>query len=382
MPRAEASCRGVEETGDKPEGIGLAMGGVAIVFAGLGTILVRKRPENPVPWIYLWIAVYLSLQGAAEQYAFYGLVTNPGRLPGAIWMGWLAQMGGGTVFFTPLVFFFLLFPTGRLPSRRWRPFAYASLATMLFIGALDGLSAVRLRMAPGYSNPFGVEWINDLRRALELPMVLAVLFLVAGAAFSLVVRFRRSRGEERQQLKWFTAAASLLGAFILSAPLIWTGVIPAPGWVWPAMLASGLIALPVASAFAMLRYRLYDIDVVINRTIVYGLLSAVLAGVYVALVFGFQTLLAPFTAESDLAIAASTLAVAGLFRPARSRVQGFIDRRFYRRKVDAERTLDEFSSSLRDEVDLDALSSELTRVVGETMQPSHVTLWLRSGVQA
>jgi hypothetical protein len=203
---------------------------------------------------------------------------------------------------------------------------------------------------------------------------LVLIVGIGGSAASLIVRFRRATGEQRVQIKWLALAGALV-AVIFPIALVGYGV-----WgedVSNVAIMLSVLSLPVAAGVAILRYRLYDIDVVINRTIVYGALTVILAGTYLGSVLVLQLLLNGLSGDSGLAVAASTLGVAALFRPARARVQGVVDRRFYRRKYDAGRTLTAFSTRLRDEVDLEALSSELRAVVDDAMQPSHVSLWLR-----
>jgi hypothetical protein len=227
---------------------------------------------------------------------------------------------------------------------------------------------------PWVDNPLGIQGLpSDVLGGIGLPILLAASL---ASIASLVVRFRRSRGVERQQLKWVTAAAALL-------IVVWFLNLAVAGsvdddWAW-ATLITAMFAVAGAMAIAMLRYRLYDIDVVINRALVYGALTATLAGGYLGTVLLLQLVLSP---SSDLAIAGSTLAVAALFRPARRHIQELVDRRFYRRRYDAARTLERFGARLRDEVELDRLSGELISVAADTMQPAHATLWLRSGKPA
>jgi hypothetical protein len=194
----------------------------------------------------------------------------------------------------------------------------------------------------------------------------------------MISRYRRSGAEQRQQMKWFGAAAGFLALVILSGPIWWT-LSPSFGNIaWPLLFGTALAGIPISIAVSVLKYRLYEIDVVVNKTLVYLVLTAILAALYFGLIVLMQQIL-PVTGDSDLAVAASTLAVAGLFRPLRARVQGFIDRRFYRRKYDATETLGDFSAHLRDQVDLDSLNRELVAVVGRTMQPAHASIWLRAG---
>ncbi len=238
--------------------------------------------------------------------------------------------------------------------------------------AVIGLAAGRFEDFPTLENPFGIEAL----RGVSLQFLGAIL--IAAALVSLGVRMRRARGRERLQLKWFVFVTSLIVLFLA------VGTIGGSAVQNSSQLASGIVfatllsGLPVAMGIAILRHNLYDIDVVINRTLVYGLLTATLAAVYVGSVLLLQLALDSVTSNSSLAVAVSTLGVAALFRPARSRIQAVVDRRFYRRKYDAARTLEGFTAHLREEVDLEAVGAELRNVVHEAMQPRHVSLWLRS----
>ena len=275
----------------------------------------------------------------------------------------------------------LVFPTGRLLSRSWRAVVWlatggSALTALLFATSPGRISPYRL------SNPFGIEGIHrSILGLLGMLGMATLLVCCVPAVISVFVRLQSAQGEERQQIKWFAyAAAVLLSTFFLGLPL--TGVIAAIGWGWaaPIPLVIGLLAIPVAVGIAMLRYRLYDIDVVINRTLVYGSLTAILAGVYFGSVTATQALFSILTDQQELpqvVVVTSTLLIAALFNPLRRRIQSFIDRRFYRRKYDAIKTLEAFSVKLRDVTDLNALSDDLVGVVRETMQPAHVSLWLR-----
>jgi len=273
-----------------------------------------------------------------------------------------------------LIFMPLLFPDGRLPSRRWLPvlvLAGVGTVMMVVLGALaDTLS---VNEAPGYEidNPIGVE---GLRNVEDLPVfgVLTglLIFSIVGAGAAVVVRFRRSRGVERQQMKWFVYAVALM----LLVPT--EGFLP--GIFGSVALGAVLIGLPTAIGIAVLRHRLYEIDLIINRTLVYGTLTATLVALYLGGIVLLQRVFVTLTGEkSTLAVVASTLVIAALFNPLRRRIQSFIDRRFYRRKYDARKTLEDFSARLRDETDLETLNAHLVGVVAETMQPAHVSLWLR-----
>jgi hypothetical protein len=351
---------------DLDVGAGHLVWPVAVLgFAFVGALVASRQPGNAVGWVFCVGAVAFSLSGLTESYAVYTLFADPGGLLGGgetmAWVSvWVWALGGVPL----LILFPLLFPNGTLLSPRWRPVVWAAIAALVSL-------AVGIAFAPGpfddfpeVENPYGVGGAaGDAFSAMQgLGWLLLILSLIA-AATSLVLRFRRSRGVERLQLKWVAAASVVLVACFL----LWE--------VWEGMAPLGIVAMVVAAGIAILRHRLYDIDVVINRTLVYGALTATLAATYVGLVLLLQLVLSP---GSDLAIAGSTLAVAALFRPARSRIQAAVDRRFYRNKYDAQRTLEGFAGRLRDEVELDSLSAALRTVVAETMQPAHVSLWLRA----
>jgi hypothetical protein len=288
----------------------------------------------------------------------------------AAWIGTWIWLPSVTLTIT---FLLLLFPHGRLLSPRWRPVAWLAAAVTVAGTALLAVVPWEL-LNPGIpaENPLGVEGLRYLGIAPPAPIFLLGIPTTILSVISLVLRFRRSRGEERQQLKWFVYAGVLVVA-ALFVPLLLPGV--------ASTLLQLLVmpALPIAAGVAILRYRLYDIDRIINRTLVYGALTAILALIYLGSVVVLRGLVFGFTGgSSQLVVVASTLAVAALFSPLRRRIQGFIDRRFYRRKYDARKTLEAFSAKLRDETDLEALNNDLVRVVRETMQPVHVSLWLRA----
>ena len=353
----------------------VSMLAVGAVIGLLGCFVAFKRPENAVGWWFVATGYLLALNAASSLYGIHAVNEDPGSLPFGMLAVLLAQGAGGPIVFMGFVFVFLLFPTGHLLSPRWR---LVTIAAWLGFGftTVGGMLDEPLRFAPLDPNPISWPAFQDVRFVPEMIASALMLGAVVASLMSMVLRYRRSRGEERQQMRWVTWAAGLLAVTLLLAPLFWTT--PSLEPVWGVLWIVSVGAIPVSAAVAILKYRLYDIDVIINRTLVYGALTAMLAGTYLAIVVLLQLILEPLTAESDVAVAASTLAVAALFRPLRTRVQAFIDRRFYRRRYDAARTLDGFSARLRQEVDLDALSGELVGVVHATMQPAHASLWLRN----
>jgi hypothetical protein len=351
----------------------IAVSVFVLAYATVGALVASRHPRNPVGWFAAIAGLTYASAGASLIYSGEGAaVTRPGAavlLALSQWQWLVALVVGG-----PLLVLF--FPNGHLPGRRWRAIVIALVAGLVaFVASVTFMPGV----VPDtdVQNPFGIAGAGP---ALTTLGGIAGFLLVAGTLLSFVsviVRFRRASHLERTQLKWFlfAAAAAVAIGLGVSLPLEAIGAYELSNFV----VTVGLSIIPISIGIAVLQRRLYDIDVVINRALVYGALTGILAAAYIGLVFAFQAAIAPITPESDLAIAASTLAVAGLFRPVRARVQRFIDLRFYRRKVDVQRTLERFSGELRDEVDLGALSSRLTGVVAETMQPTHVSLWLKVG---
>jgi hypothetical protein len=339
----------------------------------IGGLIASRRPENLYGWLWLGLGLSAALLQLAGSYAAYALVVEPGSLPAPRTVSQVLGMAWGMgIIFLP--FLLLLFPTGRLPSQRWRPVMWAVLvagAVLLIISPFlpgEGIGP--------FENPLGVGGVvGEALVFLSVAVVFAIFAALILSALSLVFRYRRAGGIERQQIKWFAYAAILFGGSIVFGGFLGQDL---PG-IWDALFETvTFVPLYVAVGVAILRYRLYDIDVLINRTLVYGSLTMMLAAVYVGSVVLLQGLIRSLTGqESTLAVVASTLVIAALFNPLRRRIQSFIDRRFYRNKYDARRTLEAFSAKLRDETDLDALNAELVGVVRETMQPAHVSLWLR-----
>jgi hypothetical protein len=347
--------------------------------AFVGALVASRRPHNPVGWFVLAHAICFSFGEFGRQYAIYGALTVPGSLPFAramIWPTYWVWYPGLILMVSLLP---LYFPDGRLVSRNWR---WATGLAVAFGACATGLAMVRPgdNEARGLPNPLGIESLSEGPRALSyvLEIFLPAGWLLLGsvAVASLVVRFIRSRRVERQQLEWFLYALVLVLLVNTASQLLPAGVLPST--VREFLFVFTLEGLWVAIGIAILRYRLYDIDLLINRTLVYGSLTTALVAVYFGGILVLQGLFVLVTGEtSTLAVVASTLLIAALFNYLRSRIQGFIDRQFYRKKYDAARTLEAFSAKLKDETDLNALNDDLVGVVRETMQPAHVSLWLR-----
>ena len=353
-----------------------ALGAIWFVgFAGVGTLIALRRPDNAVGWLLLGVAIAFAAGETGESYA--AEPSNPGRA----WVGWLSGWTTNVWFSLAVIFLPLLFPHGRLPSPRWRPVLLLGAGGLVLGAASSAFTPgiVELRQSSDIENPLGVA--GGLPEAAGvLGAVLAAVAIMLAAA-SVVVRLRRARGAERQQVKWFAYVCVLAAACLFVAMLFGSllgdsataGFSAVPVVAWLSGLALLGLGLPAATGMAILRHRLYDVDVVIRRTVVYGALTATLGLSYLGLVL----LAGLAVGDSGLAVAASTLAVAALFRPARARIQAAVDRRFYRRRYDAAKTLEAFSARRRDQIDLEALVDDLRGVVRETLQPAHVTLWLR-----
>jgi len=357
--------------------VSLAFSLMVLVFVAVGAVVAARLPSNPIGWLFCAAGLFLALTSVTYGYAAVAL-DGPGRLPGGLAAAWVSSWSWTPAVLAVPCLLFLLFPDGRPLGDRWR-----WVVPLLAIGVTclvtgSALAPGKMTDTPAHedNNPLGVADPALVDGLLVVGWATCLVCVIL-AAWSLVLRLRRSQGGERQQLKWFVWSAGLLPAFLVTGIVVSSIGGDTGGEYVDVMLALFLTAVPLAAGLAILRYRLYDIDLVINRTLVYGALTATLVTTYLGLVLVFRLLLLPVTGESQLAVAGSTLAVATLFRPLRTRVQSVVDRRFYRSRYDTVRTLEEFSLRLRDELNLETLNSDLRRVVTETMRPTHVSLWLR-----
>jgi len=343
--------------------------------SGAGCLIAWRRPENAIAWILSVIGLLFAIVTACNSISAWGLET--GALPRSVgeWIGvgsrfWVPALG---LMGTQLL---LRFPDGQLLSPRWRAYSRICIALIAMTWVAMSIQPGRVGDVAGTANPLGVEWAKPLE---SLSTLLLLSFI--GAVLSLVLRYRRADSQRRGQLRWIASSAVVfLAVHVVGIALSIALQPPEDSLLAVLQVTFSQVAFagfPVAIGHAVLRHRLYDIDVVINRTLVYGGLTVMLAASYLGSVLLLQLGFSAFTEGSGLAVAASTLATAALFRPLRTRIQATVDRRFYRRKYDAARTLERFGARLRDEVDLNSLGDELRAVVGETMQPTHVSLWLR-----
>jgi hypothetical protein len=361
---------------------------VLLVFITVGAFIASRRPENPIGWIFCTGTLIWALSVLALEYGVYSLITAPGSLPGGVLVSLFGAVARGIGWYLIMTFLLLLFPNGHLPSSRWRPLAWliagllvAYAITLLldpnpFINVDTRLATVR--------NPLGISGASDLFDQFNSLILLVLLATVFACIASVIVRFRHARGDERQQLKWL-AYGAVLSLLIVVVIVIFVFANINTGPLSSIIFYLAVLSIPISAGIAILRYRLYNIDILINRTLVYGALTALLALIYFGLVFILQSLVRALTGQFSqipLVIVGSTLVIAALFQPLRRRIQAIIDRRFYRRKYDAVKTLAAFSTTLRQEVDLDQLREQLLAVVQETMQPSHISLWLRPTASA
>jgi hypothetical protein len=351
-------------------------------FMTVGAVIVSRQPHNRIGWLCCAAGLLGVLAAFSGEYARYALGPHGGSLPGGLAMAWLNGWVGTLWAGLVLSFLLLLFPTGRLPSRRWRPVAWACAVCVVALCVMDAVMPGPLE-ASGQPNPLGIDSARAaLERSYGLDLLCFVLLTLLCAG-SVVVRFQRAGGAERQQLKWFAAGAGQLAVLIalaLGLPGLWNR--------WVSLTVSDVVfgisfaLIPVTIGIAILRYRLYDIDRLIRRTLVYALLTALLAAVYAGLVLSLGEVFGGIGGQPpSWAVAGATLAVAALFQPARQRIQQTVDRRFNRRRYDTTKTIEAFSARLRHHVDLDALSAELLEVVDQTMEPTKASLWLRRSTE-
>jgi hypothetical protein len=347
------------------------------LFTPIGVMIVMLRPQQLIGWLFCGIGVFYTLWAALEEYARFALITHTGDLPGGTWAA-AAQLPVGPISWMLLIYSLMVFPTGRHLSARWQLVARCVVAMYILISLLELLTFPLLEPF-SVSNPLSLVSTESFANVIVTARNYVGIAFVFAFAASLTTRFRRATGDERQQLKWLTYVAVLWVLVSLAAvlsnllfpPEIQVAISGVP-------IVIAITAIPVAVALAILRYRLYDIDLLIRRTLVYSALTVLLATIYWAGIAFLQTALRPVIGEgNDLAIVATTLAVAALFLPLRQRIQGFIDRRFYRRKYNVAITLAAFGQVARDEVDLSLLTHKLIGVVEETLQPEHASLWLR-----
>ncbi|HEX2153692.1 MAG TPA: hypothetical protein VHL52_06920 [Acidimicrobiia bacterium] len=351
---------------------------VGLAFAVVGGLIVSRRPGNAVGLVCLVIGFMSALNSFAIEFSIYAMLTEPGSLPGGMVAAWLANWTW--VIYVGLMgtVLVLLFPDGRLPSPRWRPVMAAALLAMTMAATGFALAPGQFVSVPWANNPFGVRELAGGAGILESGFFLLALTIPA-AAVSMVLRFRRSRGVERQQIKWFASAASLLAVVYVGQAFyaVFTGTLgnsTGNQRIFQTAIIAVFGVLAASVGIAVLRYRLYQIDHVISRTVGYAVITGALGALYVVLAFGLGQIV---PANSDIAVAASTLAVAALFAPLRRRVQERVDRRFNRSRYDAARTLERFSERLRHATDLSTLRGDLLGITGRIMEPAHLSVWLR-----
>jgi hypothetical protein len=353
----------------------VALGLTSLSFVTVGAILVTRLPTNPIGWLLASGGFWFGLGNGGTGLGDYGLITHPGSVPGAVWFAWLSEWTWAPAVGAVLLLV-LVYPTGRLLSPRWRPEALGAvgLIALLSFGGAFGPWTDRLFPA---ANPLAI--IGPEPDPLEALLGPIAVLVVLSAVASLVIRYRRSAGIERAQLKWFVAVVAIsLPAFLVGTGMFGTnGLAGTISTFFDILAFGGFALLPVAIGFAVLRYKLYEIDRLVSRTIAYGVLSAIVGGLFVGSILVLQAVLAPITGSNELAVAGSTLFVATLFQPLRRRVQRLVDRRFNRARYDAERTVAAFAARLRDEVDFEALRAEILFTVSATVEPTSVSLWLR-----
>ncbi len=355
-----------------PDAVAYVLGLVSA--ATVGAVLASRRPRHPVGWLLLTLALLVVAIGVTTSYPTYGLLVRPQSLPGAVYSA--VYHGVGLLPIAAcLSFILLLTPTGSLPSPRWRWWARVTAAAPL-LAVVAGALLPFEQPYRSVTNPLAVPALADLLLVVGAAAVMVTGLGVLVAAWSLLIRFRRAQGVEREQLRWVALAAVLTAVVVLAVVAATAAGLGAPvDW----LLGVCMALLPVSIGAAVLRYRLYDLDRIISRTLAYGLLTVLLGGGYALVVLGLGQLLGR---DSSLVVAAATLAVAALFQPARRRVQAAVDRRFNRRRHDAAQRITAFTGRLQQQVDLGTLTAELLAVAEQIMQPTTVSLWLRPSIDA
>jgi hypothetical protein len=353
-----------------PISVAIALATV-LAFSVVGALVASRYPRNAIGWLFCSTGLVVGLNSFAGGYAELWLASGYGAKTLAEASAWFSSWSWIILVYVPTSFLLLLFPDGRLPSPRWLPVAWCAVLGIVGFIAGYAVEPGPLEDFPQIVNPYGVD--SPVLEVVGLVCVVVAGGSMVASAVSLLVRMRRAGDEQRQQIKWlaYGGAVAVGTIFVGGLISIWSALVSI------AIIAIALLVLPIFTGVAIVKHRLYDIDLVINRTLVYGALTVMLAGVYFGGVVGLQRLLSPIVGESNqLATVASTLAIAALFNPLRHRVQAFVDLRFYRKRYDARKTLETFALKLRNETDLDALNSDLLEVIRETMQPAHVSLWL------
>jgi hypothetical protein len=348
---------------------------ISVSCSTVGALIASRRPENPTGWIFCALGLAAGVRHFGAEYAIYAVLAESGSLPFGEALAWITSWIR-VPYFSLFVYVALVFPDGRLPNSRWRWVAWLT-AIVVAVGTISvAFSGGATRGLGPIRNPLGIEGVPSVVRVVEL--LIFALGIMAGA--SLFARLRNATWVERQQIKWFAYAITVTASGAILTYSVGEAVsVPWVRTMGFVLVMVGLVGIPTSVGIAIFRYRLYGIDHIINRTLVYGSLTATLVALYVGGIVLLQRVFVVLTGEkSTLAVVASTLVIAALFNPLRRRIQSFIDRRFYRRKYDARKTLEAFSAQLRNETDLNALSDDLVGVVRETMQPAHVSLWLRT----
>jgi hypothetical protein len=366
---------------DEPLVVTIAFTTMTVVYLAVGGLVATRLPTNPVGWLLCGTGFFLGLTSVTYGYAALTLDPATGDGPAAgVAAAWITSWSWIPPLLGVPALLFLLFPDGRPIGPRWRSAVALVVVGLLLVLTGSALAAGGLANSPTpeADNPLGALPRGVADAVTTAGFVVSLAALVLGGC-AVVLRLRRARGVERLQLKWLMWSAAPLPLYLAGGLARWVVDDSSGGWLAELVLVLCLVVVPLAVGAAILRYRLYDIDLVINRTLVYTTLTVLLAAAYLGLVLLLRFALDPLTTGSDLAVAGSTLAVAALFRPLRGRIQVLVDRRFYRDRYDAAHTLEQFASHLRDELDLETLQHDLRTVVLDTVHPTRVSLWLRGG---